>query len=695
MGLSVDASNACIPPHPASKLTAQTPPLPKTERGIPLLVDGTGGRINSNRPLIVYPSGRLVVIRELSTSTSPSTSSDSNNNNNNKIKSFVYRGHTAQVTVAKFSPSGCYVASADTRGKLRVWSYDNEEHLCKLDLSSALSGPIRDLSWDFESKRLVVVGEGSPTDPSSVCAKVIQWDTGVKVGDLGQHARNKASTCAFKPNRPMRIVTGGSDDFKCILNKGPPFARVPPVDNVPAEVVHARGSVHCVRYNKDGSLIASVGTDKSVAIYDGKTMELIKKMDQVHDGSIYSCSWSDDGVHLLTCSADGTVKMVNVVTYDVVQTWNVASYLSSDSSSSSSSKRVPMGGMMMGCTFVHGNVPIAVAMNGRICILPKSGSNSGSEQEEIQNYTGHQGPISGMAVDHTSDTMYTCDSLGVVVKWQASTITAIENVQRNSGTEEGFDDTVMNKIHSGAITGVATADSLVYSIGWDDNLRISSGNRMVKKLKLEAQPNAISTGSELTAILTVKGLQLVKNGELFSNLIALPYEASSICISSDDSTIYVGGLDNNIHVYQVNGDAIDESHTLRETHSQPVYALALSNDGTKLASADTRDICVWNVEDEYAPIIGRSRWCFHQQRINTLAWSNDDSILASGANDDSIYFWSLKKKTTRVHYPHCHRGGVTALKFLKNQSGMVLVSVGNDACVNQWDVTDDVLKKFR
>jgi WD40 repeat protein len=188
----------------------------------------------------------------------------------------------------------------------------------------------------------------------------------------------------------------------------------------------------------------------------------------------------------------------------------------------------------------------------------------------------------------------------------------------------------------------------------------------------------------------------MKNNAIISNLITLPYEALSVCISSDDSTIYVGGRDNNIHIYQVNGDGdgIDETNKLSGAHLRPIHSLALSNDGTKLASADTRDICVWNVQDGYSPIIDKSRWCFHQQQINALAWSNDDSILASGGNDDSIYFWSLKKKTTRVHYPHSHRGGITALEFLKNEDGMVLVSVGNDACVNQWDVTDDVMNKF-
>ena len=141
MPLAIDASNACVPI--TSPLIHLSPPLPTTTRGEPTFLDGNPGRFNADLSLIVYGSGRLVVVREIHNDQDGKTAS----------KTFVYRGHTATVTCARFSPSGCYVASGDVRGKLRVWSWDNEEHLCKLDLN-VLTGPIRCLAWDFESKRV-------------------------------------------------------------------------------------------------------------------------------------------------------------------------------------------------------------------------------------------------------------------------------------------------------------------------------------------------------------------------------------------------------------------------------------------------------------------------------------------------------------------------------------------------------------
>ena len=477
----------------------------------------------------------------------------------------------------------------------------------------------------------------------------------------------------------MRIVTGGSEDSKCIFNAGPPFKRVS--DGV-AESCHTRGSVHCVRYNKQGTMIASVGTDKMACFYDGKTMELIHKMENVHNASIYSCAWNESGDSLLTCSADGTVKLISTKDFSVIQSWDI--------SIDNQGSKVAQGAMQMGCAFVKGDIPVSVSLNGNITILSMTNTND-IKRKQI---TGHQSPISSMSLDYQSGVMYTGDSDGVICMWDISTGESITNVQRSDNADEGFDQNLMNKVHQGAITGLLFGKRSLLSIGWDDKIRFTDSAITKNSINLESQPNQIRKGTDLVVVMTVNGLILVRDDSVVSDVIKVPYEPTSICVSTDDRFVYVGGKDNSIHIYSVNGDTIDEVKILAGTHLQPVYALSLSNNGTMLASADVRDICVWNIAEDYSPIIGKGRWCFHSQKINALTWSNDDTVLASGGNDDSIFFWSLKKPIKRIQYPFAHRGGVTCLEFLKNGDGMVLASIGNDGCVNQWDVTDDVMKKF-
>ena len=73
----------------------------------------------------------------------------------------MYKGHSQPTTVAKFSPNGFWVASADVSGMVRVWAWDNPEHLTKLE-TFPFAGEVKDLDWDGESKKILAVGEGNP-----------------------------------------------------------------------------------------------------------------------------------------------------------------------------------------------------------------------------------------------------------------------------------------------------------------------------------------------------------------------------------------------------------------------------------------------------------------------------------------------------------------------------------------------------
>ncbi|KAL9179524.1 hypothetical protein ACHAXT_008814 [Thalassiosira profunda] len=693
---SVDASNSCVPPgHPLVRLAV---PLPTASRGEPVFLDGDGGRFSENdadrAPLVMYAWGKLIVVREVDVD-GGGCEGKKGPSGDASTGGFVYRGHSANVTAAKFNPAGTYVASGDSRGKLRVWAYDHEEHLPKLDVH-VLAGPIRDISWDFEGKRIVVVGEGMQSPES---AKVIMWDTGNKCGDLAAHARKKGSSCAFRPCRPMRIATGGAEDATVFFHKGPPFQRVVG-DGVVSEKCHERGSVYSLRYNKDGSILASVGSDGGVCFYEGKGMGLTKKYEKVHKSSIFSCAWNRAGTHLLTCGADGFVRLLDGTAGEVVQEWDVASAQVGEKA-----ERVPLGAQQLGCTFIKGEIPVAVGLNGQISVLPLPASlGLSSVAESIEKpliLTGHQAPISTMTFGAIgSDAIYTADTDGVIVEWDGATGKAKGRV--SNANEDDAD--LSGKVHGGAtVSSLAFANGVLYSAGWDDYIRATTGLSCVGKEKLAAQPSAMTSGTFLACVMTVDGLVLVKDKSIISEMIDLPYTATSVCLSNDDKTLYVGGDDCNIYVYTITSFAqgsnpLAESHVIKGGHLKPVQSLALSPDGLKLAAADVRDVCVYSTAD-YSTVVSKGRWCFHTQRIGCLSWSPDSTVIASGGNDDNIFLWCPAKKMKRVHYRFAHRGGVAGLSFVGNNASgggkdWTLVSAGADGCVCWWDVEKDAKEKF-
>ncbi len=80
-------------------LTSLYPPNPSTSRGNHIVIDA-----HPKLPLLLYASRTSICVLDTEAN-----------------RSFVYKGHQANATVARFSPNGRFVASGDSSGKLRVW----------------------------------------------------------------------------------------------------------------------------------------------------------------------------------------------------------------------------------------------------------------------------------------------------------------------------------------------------------------------------------------------------------------------------------------------------------------------------------------------------------------------------------------------------------------------------------------------
>ena len=60
--------------------------------------------------------------------------------------------------MARFSPSGFYIASGDVSGMVRVW--DAVEAVNTKGEYGIISGRINDIAWDGDSQRIIAVGDG-------------------------------------------------------------------------------------------------------------------------------------------------------------------------------------------------------------------------------------------------------------------------------------------------------------------------------------------------------------------------------------------------------------------------------------------------------------------------------------------------------------------------------------------------------
>jgi WD40 repeat protein len=588
--------------------------------------------------LLIYPSGKYIIVK----------------NYLNPSECFVYRGHAQPTTVAKFSPNGFWVASADTSGKVRIWSWDNPEHLTKLECP-VFAGAVYDLDWDNESKKITAVGDGS-----GILVKCFQWDTGSAAGEMLGHNKRVLSV-AYKPSRPFRVMSGG-EDMRCLFFAGPPF-----------KLDHSNNThtnfVNCVRYSSTGGKVVSVGSDKKIQLYDGATGEPAGEILNAHEGGIYSVSFSPDGSHFATASADKTIKIWQTDSLTNVQTLS----LSSDPQ---------IADAQVSVLWTRDYI-ISVSLNGNINLFPTTIGVSVVGPERIIH--AHQVSITAMANDVANQSLYTGSYDGVVC---VRTLRDNFDCQKVKGTDK---KNISGAAHGGKCVGLAVLpeSDLVVSVGWDDRIRWASrsSGQYHSDQALNGQPVALvaaGSGSNLVLVITNQELAFFRGTDKVSShpLSSLPYSPTCAAMLGEEE-IAIGGSDNKTHIYSFSSADSKLGSEVRviETRS-PVSAVAYSPDHALLAIGDTgRQVEVYE-RGTWATRI-KGKWVFHTSKVTCLAWSPDGKHLATGSLDENIFIWSLEKPMSKHQFTFSHSGGVTGVDWLAADK---LVSVGNDHTIVTWDV---------
>ncbi|RMY50000.1 hypothetical protein D0864_14632, partial [Hortaea werneckii] len=382
---------------------------PTTARGTstPLSSDAKGERI-------AYASNKSIFVRSI----------------DNPAESKQYTQHTAQTTVARFAPSGFYIASGDVTGSVRVWDAMGAENT--KGEYHIIAGRINDIAWDGDSQRIIAVGDGKERFGHCITA-----DSGNSVGEISGHS-SQINCVSIRQQRPLRAATGSDDASLCFFH-GAPFKF-----NTSVRGKHDK-FIYSTQFSPDGNLLVSVGSDRKIWLYDGKTGEATKSIGEgEHKGSIFGVSWAKDSKKFVTCSGDQTVKIWDAESGKCTQTWRMGG-----------EDGVSVQDQQVGVTWPAGRddgLIISIDLEGNLNYFHEG------KDKPIRVVSGHQRAITAASYLPDSKTLWTGSYEGRARAW-------------NLG--DGNADLLDGETHSNYVSGISASQSegRIYSVGWDDTSR--------------------------------------------------------------------------------------------------------------------------------------------------------------------------------------------------------------------------------
>lgn len=605
-------------------------PLPVTQRGFGIHLHGT----TKGEARLAYGNGPNVVIRYL----------------DDETRADVFNGHKSNVNVAKFSPNGEWVASGDATGVVIVWG-SKGDHIIKNTVRCCQG--ILDIQWSGDGKRIMAGGDGG----GGFFGKVFNWDSSNAIGQITNNSK-KLLSVAFKPSRPFKIATVSEEKQMCFY-EGPPFKFVK------SDRTHTNYP-NCVRFNPEGSLFATCGSDRKIVIYDGTSGDKVKEFPEKHTGSIYELDWSPDGNQILTCAGDKTAIIWNVADGSVATEFKIGNGI---------------GDMQVSCLWLGDDI-ITVSLSGDINFLDTA--NPGQPKKV---WSGHQAAIDSIAITPDGKQIFSGDRTGRIC------VTESKSGEREAFSGTGHQGDQEDKGNAVAKLAVSADGTKLLSAGHDDKLYVSdiaSKKTSDQWMALEGQPRclaAANTDASLAVVGTSRGvLHVVENGKEKKRIL-LGFEPTCVTFSADDAEICVGagGKTKKAVIYARSGFDFTQSTEIELEIMSPLTCIAYSDDGEHLTIGDTeRHVFVFKRPSN--ELVNKTGWRYHQAKITALAWTKNSQMLLSASSDEMVIAWPKAaegKPHKRIKIDPTHLQGVLDLKVLDEQH---YVTVGTDRYIRVWAV---------
>ncbi len=615
------------------------------------------------------------------------------------------------IQAVAFSPDGCYLASGDFNGDIRLW--DARTH----QLRSILRGHI---NW----VRAVTFSPDSRTLASGGFDCTIRlWD--VNTGECLRTFADRTQairSLAFSPDG--NILVSSSDDI-LVSGSDNCTVRLWAVNTGEClqKFAESTEAVYSVAFSPDGQTIASGDANSSIRLWNIHKGQCVGTW-ETHQGIVFSVAFSPDGRTIASGGNDATVKLYDASTGECLRTCLGHSDELKSVIFSQDGRTLISGGK-------DRNIKLWNVRTGRC----------------LKTLVGHEDWIWSIACDAAHQIVASGSEDRTVRLWSLSTGKCLRVFQGYANTIFAMDfippplpdiaapqAVLATGYFGGALRLWNIQDVGVASPSGNRSTSLSGHTSSIRTLAFSPDGQLLASGG--SGDNPIIKLWRVRDGQCCHILaghtdglwsVAFSPDSRILASSSSDRTIRLwstltgeclqilaghtdwvtsvafiasppmlvsGSRDRTIRIWN-----IQTGECMRTLQGQQlgIVSIAVSPDGDILASGSVdRTVALWNIN---------TGECFqvlpgHQAFVWSVALSTDGRLLASGSYDGTVRLWDVGSgKCLKIFQGHTH--GVFGVVFVPHYSAdfaerQLLASTGTDATIRFWDVaTGECVKIIR
>ena len=538
-----------------------------------------------------------------------------------------FTGHAAAIFGFDVNPLGDRIVSGAEDGTLKVWDAASGTELANLRGHTSI---VRCCSFSPDGSFVVSAG-----------GKLEDWR---EFDEIETRARRGT----LSPDR-RRWLDGERDtaERKALLATAVMIWNAETADPI-GTLTGMRQSIFACSVGPDAEVLVTA-SGQTATIWDLSSMSVRATL-VGHDGGVMDCAISADGRRIVTASTDNTLKV-----WDARGGRELLTLRGHDS-------------WVNACTFSpDGSLIVSGAADATLKIWD---ATDGTEKTTLR---GHGGRVTDCAFTADGSSLLSVSVDNTLKIWDVETAKS-SPVQRIEPTHA--DNCA---ISADARTVVAASDARIEHAGVVSPtceitvLRPDTGELEVLRPGTTASPSACAFSSD--------GRFFVTHGSVFDartcekGVDLHDYSGHSVAISPDASYVVSAGSDKQVRMWDTHtGSMLREL----EGHTTDIIILALSPDGTFIASAGDKSLWVWD------PRTGRGRTVrtAHSSEIVTCAVSPDASFLVTTAR--AVKVWDtrpLRERFTAAEYEK----GIFACAI--SPAGDLIATGGSEGTLQFWDAS--------